>query len=318
MKRNTLTATLAMTALGALGLFVFRASAAPKFSQWSAPVNLGPVVNSSAFDAVPALSKDGLSLYFVSSRPGGSGNMDIWVSQRATIEAPWGPPVNLGPTINTTYNDGAPALSRDGHLLFFSTNRPGGVTGGVAGWDIWVSARIHTHDDFGWQTPVNLGAAVNSSATEWHPSYFENEDAGFPQLHFVSNRPGGLGGFDIYVSELGPGGVWGPAVPVPSLNSTYYEGNAFIRHDGLEMFLTSGRPLGAWAANDLFVSTRTSTLDPWSAPVNLGPTVNSASSDNVPSLSADGLVLLFGSSRPGGYGDSDIYMCTRTRLGGPE
>ena len=314
MTRNILTtATLAMTALGALVLFVVSATAAPEFSEWSAAVNLGPVVNSPYFDAAPVRSKDGLSLYFVSTRPGGHGGFDIWVSQRATRESTWGTPVNLGPPINTQYNDGAPALSRDGHLLFFNSDRPGGV----GSWDIWVSVRIHTRDDFGWQTPVNLGAAVNSSALEWHPSYFENEDAGFPQIHFTSNRSGL---FDIYVSELGPGGVWGPAVPVPSLNSPFYDGSAFIRHDGLEAFLTSDRdnPGPWWSTSDLFVSTRASTLAPWSTPVSLGAKVNSAAAEHVPSISADRLVLMFGSDRPGGSGGTDLYMCTRTKLGGPE
>ncbi|MBI4902673.1 MAG: PD40 domain-containing protein [Acidobacteria bacterium] len=311
MKRNTRRGNLSMGAFGTVLLLAVVATAAPKYSEWSAPVNLGPVVNSPYFDAVPALSKDGLSLYFVSTRPGGYGGMDIWVSQRATTDSPWGTPVNLGPTVNTPYHDGAPALSRDGHLLFLNSNRPGGV----GGWDLWVAARIHTRDDFGWQPPVNLGPAVNSSATEWHPSYFENDD-GLPQIHFTTNR---AGSFEIYVSELGPGGVWGAAAPVPSLNSPSYEGNAFIRHDGLEVFLTSDRNLpGPWSSNDLFVSTRIDTLAPWSVPANLGPIVNSTSSDNVPSISADGLALVFGSDRSGGYGGSDLYMCTRTKIAGPE
>ena len=84
-----------------LALGASRLLAAPEFSEWSPPVNLGPTVNTGFIDAGPALSKDGLSLYFNSSRPGGFGGNDIWVSRRASREDAWGAPVNVGPTINT-------------------------------------------------------------------------------------------------------------------------------------------------------------------------------------------------------------------------
>src|SRR3989442_8393823 len=92
-----------------LGLAASRGLAAPPFSEWSPPVNLGPAINSTFNDDGPALSKDGLSLYFRSDRPrGGMGGNDIWVSQRASRESPWGEPVNLGPTVNTGFNEGVP------------------------------------------------------------------------------------------------------------------------------------------------------------------------------------------------------------------
>jgi Tol biopolymer transport system component len=313
MKFHTLKSPLLLTTSGALLFWLVCASAAPKFSEWSEPVNLGPVVNSAYFDAAQALSKDGLSLYFVSTRPGGYGGFDIWVYERPDNDSPWGVPVNLGPNINTPYNDGAPALSRDGHFLFFNTDRPGGM----GRMDLWVSTRVHKHDNFGWQAPVHMGAAVNSSATEWHPSYFENDDGSPPQVYFVSNRSGN---FDIYMSELQPGGTWGSAVLVSSLNSASYDGNASVRNDGLEVFLTSDRDHpGLWSSNDLFVSTRANTLASWSTPTNLGPLVNSPGySDNVPTISADGMLLLFSSDRPGGHGSSDLYMSTRVKLKGPK
>src|SRR6266496_1814997 len=101
--------------------------AAPRFSEWSPPVNLGPTVNKPGFNtAGPALSRDGLSLYFQSNRTGGYGGNDIWVSQRASREDAWGQPVNLGPTINTAANEDAPAFSRDGHTMYFNSDRPHG------------------------------------------------------------------------------------------------------------------------------------------------------------------------------------------------
>src|SRR5207249_1782949 len=99
--------------------------------------------------------------YFSSNRPGGlasSGGLDIWISRRASLTDAWGPPQDAAPPINSpgsvTYD---PNFSPDGHQLFFTTNRPGGYVAA----DIWVSSRDDTHDDFGWQPPVNLGPGVN-------------------------------------------------------------------------------------------------------------------------------------------------------------
>src|SRR5437660_2610324 len=94
-------------------------------SEWSEPVNLA-AINTGAADAQANLSPDELSLYFQSDR---TGDADIWVSHRACRECDWEAPVNLGPVINTTFIENGPALSIDGHLLFFFSNRPG--TGGT-------------------------------------------------------------------------------------------------------------------------------------------------------------------------------------------
>ena len=176
---------------GAIALvWAFTASShAQRYSDWSAPTNLGPTVNSAFMDRGPAISKDELSLYFASTRPGGFGGEDIYVSQRETRDGEWGPPLNLGPIINTTAGEMVPAFSRDGHYLFFASSRPGGF-GAV---DIWVSRREDTHDDFAWQTAENLGAGVNSASLDAGPNYFENDDVGVPQLYFSSSRPDGPG-----------------------------------------------------------------------------------------------------------------------------
>src|SRR6266568_6185355 len=124
-------------------------------------------------------------LYFASTRPEAPGDvnfdLNIWVSQRACADdsCPWGTPVSLGSTVNSSVGDFAPALSRDGHRLFFASNRSTGVTGES---DIWVSWRENVHDDLGWQTPEKLGPGVNTSGFEGGPAYFENDDVGVPQL----------------------------------------------------------------------------------------------------------------------------------------
>jgi len=285
-------------------------SGAQTYSEWSTPINLGPNVNSSAMDRAPAISKDGLSLYFASNRlPGGFGGEDIYVSQRETMDGEWGPAVNLGPTINTTDNEMVPALSRDGHLLFFASNRPLGF-GGV---DIWVSRREQTHDDFAWQPAENLGAGVNSAGQDEGPSYFENDDVGVPQLYFSGgvSRPGGAG---IYVSEQAADGSFGPAVRVLELGLGGIS-RPSIRHDGLEIFFNSNRAGSIANSQDLWVATRDTVFDAWSAPINLGSPVNFELVDVQPYISSDRETLFFASNRPSG-GPTDLYMSTRTKGSG--
>src|SRR5207245_11631005 len=114
----------------ALALFAVSnpVAGSPKFSGWSTPVNLGPVINSVLRENGPAISKDGLSLYFGSFRAGGFGGCDIWVSHRARVDESWGPPVHLGPTINTAILEAGPAFSRHGQWLCLSrVGRPRGL-----------------------------------------------------------------------------------------------------------------------------------------------------------------------------------------------
>jgi hypothetical protein len=207
---------LALGLLAVLPPYHQDGQAAPSYGAWSAPANLGSLVNTEFGESGPHTSKDGRILYFSSTRPDGSfGGEDLWVSQRASADAPWGPPVNLGDAINTGANERAPALSRDGHYLFFVGDRPGGL----GGLDIWLSWRANTQDIFGWESPVNLGTGVNSPATDGGPSFFESDDAGIPQLYMTSSKAGGLGGIDIYVSAL-VGGLFCFSYPRLFLNST--------------------------------------------------------------------------------------------------
>jgi WD40 repeat protein len=287
-------------------------AAGPHYTGWSAPVNLGPTINSASTEFGPALSKDGLSLYFTSNRPtGGFGGFDIWVSQRQAKDAAWGTPVNLGSTINTVANDFVPAFSRDGHWMFFASTRTGGY--GMA--DVWASWRPQTHDDFGWEAPINLGAGVNTAFNDNGVGYFENDDGGAPQLLFGSNRPGGLGGADLYMSTLQLDGSWGPSTRIPELNSTGDDNRPTIRHDGLEIFFYSLRAGGAGDV-DLWTATRATVDAAWSTPVNLGAPVNTSAVELHPYLAANAETLLFSSDRPGGVGGLDLYITTRSKSHG--
>ena len=280
-----------------------------RFGPWSEPINLGPTINGPSFDVSPAISKNGLSLYFTSDRPGGMGGLDIWVSHRTSRKDPWGESVNLGPPVNTAFDESAPAFSSDGHSLFFISDREGGFGGGA---DIWVARRTHTGDDFDWEEPINAGPGVNSSYVDAAPGYFENEEEGAPLLYFGSTRPGGPGLFDIYVSAQAEDGSWGQAVLVPELSSPLVDQHPSVRFDGLELFLL--RFSDSFDDSDLWVSTRRTTRDPWSEPVNLGAPVNSSSYEIQPYISSDGKSLFFASDRPDGFGDFDLYVSTRKLL----
>ena len=202
---------------------------------------------------------------------------DLWVSQWDSLAQSWGPPTNLGARVNTAGIDNSPALSRDEHWLFFHSNRGGNM-------DIWVSYREHTHDDFDWQPAVNLGPGVNSAFEETMGGVFENDDTGVLQLFFASNRPGGVGGFDIYVSDLQPDGTLGPATLVPGINSTVADPGLMVRFDGLEAFFFSTRP--GVGATDMWTATRQTVFDLWSEPINLA-LLNSVAIDQRPYIASD-------------------------------
>jgi hypothetical protein len=283
-------------------------------SPWSAPVNLGPAVNSAANDNAPALSKDELSLYFLSDRPGGFGGNDIWVARRECVDCPWQPAVNLGPAINTVFSEAGPELSIDGHLLFVVSNRPPGAAGNA---NIYVSRRADPKDDFGWGPPVALGPDVNTADSEGGPEYLQSSEDGPANLYFTR---GALPTFraDIYVAPIKRDGeTRGPAVLVRELSAPVAnDANANVRTDGREVYFWSfgpGRPDAQ--LGDLYVSTRRSVHDPWSTPTRLGIPQNTVFNEIGPDLSFDGRTLLFVSDRPGGFGLFDLYMSTRTPSG---
>ena len=279
-------------------------SSAPQYSDWSEPANLGSTINSSSGDRHPAISGDRLRLYFSSNRPGGLGGDDLWVSQRASEDAPWGTPQNLGPIVNTSGQEYGPTFSRDGHWLYFISS----AAGGLGGEDIWVSYRENKHDDFGWQPPSNLGAPVNSAFGDGGPTLVQNDDVVI--LYFASDRPGGIGNFDIYSAPQNVDGSFGPVTPITELNTVARDTRTAISRNGKELFIASERQ-ETIGANDLWVSTRASTDDPWSSPVNLGSVINTSGVDTGPALSSDNTTLFFASDRPGGFGALDLYMSTR-------
>ena len=164
---------------------------------WGEPNNLGSTVNSEYTDICPNISADGLSLYFsggpYSFRPEGLGDGDIWVTTRATVSDPWGPPENLGAPVNSSSREMAPSISSDGRVLFFQSTRSGGPPA-----DIWMTTRATTEDD--WGPPVRLESPINTSASDVNP----NISADGSTLYFSSKRSGGHGSYDLYQVSIIP------------------------------------------------------------------------------------------------------------------
>ena len=160
-----------------------------KSGRWSKPRNLGSAVNSGAWEGQPTFSIDGRTLYFVSNRKGGHGGMDIW---KTTFDGgQWTAPENLGPEINTEFDEMSPFIHFDDHTLYFSSNRPEGM----GGMDLFVAKR----DDNGrWTQPTNLGYPIN---TEGDDNNLIVSADGRTAI-FASQRDGGQGKMDLYSFEL--------------------------------------------------------------------------------------------------------------------
>jgi WD40-like Beta Propeller Repeat len=276
------------------------------------PANLGAAVNGPGFDGGPAVSGDGLVLYFVSDRPGGQGGGDVWVARRPNLTSSFGGPENLGPTVNTAGNEGGPSISADGLSLYvecFESDPNARCRHPDLGApDIWVATRASPVQAF--SAITNLGQPVNSTASDGFPAIAHDSLT----LYLSSDRPGGSGGPDLWravrpdvaksfqtVENLGP-----------VVNSGGYDGGAALTVDGLILIFSSDRPGGS-GGTDLWVATRSSAGDPFGAPVNLGPTVNTPGVEDRPAISGDGSTLYFMSDRQGGLGAIDIWQATIKR-----
>ncbi len=157
--------------------------------QWSKPRNLGASVNSGAWEAQPSFSIDGKTLYFVSDRKGGYGGSDIW---KTTFEnGAWSKPENLGPTINTSGNEGSPFIHYDDQTLYFSSD--GHI--GMGGTDLFMARK---NNDGSWQKPVNLGYPINTNSNESNLIV----DASAQKAYYSSDRKGGFGKQDIYSFDM--------------------------------------------------------------------------------------------------------------------
>ncbi|GGE48197.1 WD40 repeat protein [Pedobacter psychrotolerans] len=255
------------------------------------PTNLGKGINTTDAEYFPALTADGETLIFTRQV---SGNEDFWTSQFKNNA--WTEATPLSPKINTLkYNEGAQTISPDGKYLFFTgCNRPDGS----GRCDIYVSHR----EGKDWGEPYNLGKPVNSE-------YWESQPAISPDgrtLYFISNRPGGSGGYDIWKSTITDDAKWGPAINLGSdINTAYDENTPFLHADGRTLYFSSdGWP--GFGHKDIFYS-RMDENGKFNKPLNMGYPINSYEDENGLIVNANGNFGMFSSNLTNGFGVQDIY-----------
>ena len=263
--------------------------------------NMGSVINSPFPDYVPLISADESVLIFTSRRKGTNGGQkdpqdglffeDIYMSLRE--EGVWTAPSPLPKPINSPSHDACIALSPDGQQLF--VYKPGKAGMG----DIYVSQRKENNT---WTEPLSLGDRINTKHRE--PSASISADG--QTLYFSSDRPGGLGGLDIYKSQRLADGTWGaPENLGPSINTEYDEDSPFVQ--GMQRLYFSSQGHSSMGGFDIFVS-EADAQGQWTAPRNLGYPINTTDDDIYWVVSADGRRGYYASSKKGGFGEKDIYV----------
>jgi outer membrane protein OmpA-like peptidoglycan-associated protein len=158
--------------------------------KWQKPSNLGPNINTKSWETQPTLSADGTMLIFTSTRPGGQGKADLWMS-RKDPSGRWLPAENLGATINTEEDENSPFLHPDGRTLYFSSKgHPG-----LGGFDLFKS---ELQADGSWGKPINLGYPINTKDDERHLIINANGKTGFISANYKDS----YGGIDIYAFDI--------------------------------------------------------------------------------------------------------------------
>lgn len=238
---------------GVGGLDIWVARRASKSAPFGAPVNAGEPVNSSADDFCPSPMAGGW-FFFVSTRAGGCGDADIYVTRRAGTG--WWQPLHLGCKVNSSGQEASPYLltQKSGRvLLYFSSNRAGGFARDAAtpDHDIYVSPLTL----FGF-AHAQLVPGLNTAQNDARP----NLRLDGLEIVFDSDRPGTLGGPDIYAATRARvTDPWSaPANLGAPINSPAGESRASLSWDGTSLYFGSTRP-GVEGAADIFVATRTKT-----------------------------------------------------------
>ncbi len=157
---------------------------------WSPLVKLNENINTKYWESHATISHDNKKLYFTSNRKGTLGGLDIYVSKKDSI-GDWGAAENLGPVINTSYNEESPFLSKDDKTIFFSSRGHFNM----GGYDIFYSTLL---DDGNWSVPLNVGYPLNSTDDD---VFFNPVNQGY-QGYISRDAAGGFGKGDIYHVEI--------------------------------------------------------------------------------------------------------------------
>lgn len=270
------------------------------------PVNaevktVGDVINTSYSEYVPLISADGQRMFFTSRRPGSTGGQvdqlgdvyeDVYVS--LNVGGEWQEPIQLPSPVNTATHDACVGLTAEGeNLLLYRTNA------NLVGGDIYISS----FDGTNWRDPVLLDPVINS--LEWaEPSACMGASGEI--ILFSSNRPGGMGGKDLYRVVKLPNGKWSEAQNLgPDINTPFDEDAPFLNPEGTKLYFSSQghKNMGGY---DVFRCDIDS-AGKWSRPVNIGSPINTVDDDIYFVISADESRGYYSSVHKDGMGGTDIY-----------
>lgn len=269
--------------------------------------NLGSNINSKYNEYGGVISADESVIIFTARRDNSVGGKidpmlnenyeDLYISYRQP-DGSWSPAENMGKTVNSDDHDAVSAISADGQkfIIFLGRDNNGG--------DLYESVLIGSE----WSKPESLGKNVNTK--EYHESSACYSPDG-STIYFVSNKPGGLGGHDIYMTTKDDKGKWGEAVNLgPTINTKYDEEGCYMHPDGKTMYFSSmgHTSMGGY---DIFKSVWDEATKTWSEPENIGYPVNTADNDVFFVISASGKHGYYTSiSNKDSKGLRDLYMIT--------
>jgi outer membrane protein OmpA-like peptidoglycan-associated protein/tetratricopeptide (TPR) repeat protein len=269
------------------------------------PINMGRNINSKYAEYFPAITVDGNSFLFTrkmsyEKETGRIPQEDFYFS-RLNNKA-WEPaqPVN---NINTTNNEGAPAFSADGRILFFVACAEqygyGPNRNGQGSCDIFASFKTGNN----WSLPENLGTPVNTGRWESQPSFSSDGKT----LYFVYGNGKDASTNDIYQSEIKEDGTWDtPKKLSNKINTPLMEESIFIHPDNQTLYFSSNGHVGMGGL-DIYMSRRQADGE-WGEAVNLGYPINTYSDENSLLVGPSGDIAYFASDRKGGFGDLDLYQ----------
>lgn len=257
-----------------------------------APVNLGDSVNSPKSEYYPSITIN--DSVFVFTRRGEGYREDFFES---TIlgNRKYAKSKLINGDINMEPSKGAINISQDGEWLIFAGYN---FRGGYGDFDLYISY----YTPSGWSEPENLGRNINTESWESSPSLSPDKRA----LYFSSNRRGGFGGKDLYVSYRMPNGKWGPAKNMgPTINTSGDELAPFIHADNATLYFTSDG-LPGYGNSDIFLC-RKGPDNEWSIPENLGFPINTIENEGSLFVAANGKTAFYASDRSDSRGGLDIY-----------
>jgi outer membrane protein OmpA-like peptidoglycan-associated protein len=262
--------------------------------------HLGKEINSPFKDYAPVISADGELLIFTSRRPvtekekekNKEAKENIYSATYSKSKKKWNNANILGESVNdpTRFNS-AIALSNDGQRMLLYRDD---VNGDGNIWESTLNGKV-------WSIPMKLPEPINSKYQETSASYSPDGKT----IYFVSDRPGGQGGLDIWMCTQDNEENWGSAVNLgPTINTRYDEEGVFIHPDGKTLFFSS-KGHNSTGGYDIFKSVNEN--GKWSEPLNLGSFINTPEDDVFFVLTADGKTGYYSSIKKGGFGENDIY-----------